>query len=349
MKKSFPKGLPCFLVVLGTISLGTAAPFSSIIGFGDSLTDVGNVAGITTPGNAPVIQGYYQETHFSDNVIWIETLSTYWGLPAPTPGRGNSTSLPALTSGTDWAWGGSEAGSGFANVSGVTEPVPNLLTETAEYLASNTPAHDALFSIWSGADNLLVGGKFGPQAAADAVAAVKTAIEDLQAAGARHFLIFNMPKMGDTPDAISGGPVSIAAANLYADSYNAALDIALDELRIDPDFLDTHIYFVNAYTLLEEIVATVNGGGTYVPDFFVPGSPVAISNVTDEGLDYYNTHSQTYPANYLFWDSVHPTTQGHQVVAGAALAAIVPEPAPHTLLAAGLAALVLARRRKKGC
>jgi phospholipase/lecithinase/hemolysin len=46
-----------------------AAPFTDLISFGDSLSDVGNVAGITKPGIAPLVNGYYQQTHFSDNVI----------------------------------------------------------------------------------------------------------------------------------------------------------------------------------------------------------------------------------------------------------------------------------------
>jgi len=74
---------------------------------------------------------------------------------------------------------------------------------SAHPLTARTPGR----AIWSGADNLLVGGKFGPRAAA---AAVKTAMKELEKAGARHLLIFNMPKRGDTPDAQmhnrKGGP-----------------------------------------------------------------------------------------------------------------------------------------------
>jgi len=34
-----------------------AAPFTDLISFGDSLSDVGNAAGITKPGYAPLING----------------------------------------------------------------------------------------------------------------------------------------------------------------------------------------------------------------------------------------------------------------------------------------------------
>lgn len=297
-----------------------AQPFNQIISFGDSLTDVGNVAGLTEPGFSPVINGYYEETHFSDNILWIETLSDYWGLPSRTPGRGDSTTLPPEPKGNTWAWGGSEAAKGSVQPTGVIEPIPNLLNEVQQYLETHIPTQNTLYAIWSGADNLLVGGKFGPKAAKEAVQAVETAMRKLERAGARNFLIFNMPRLGDTPSAQSGGRIDIIAANLYSDSYNTALKKTLRKLREDPSFA-AEIYFVNAYTELVLAVDTVKNGGVYTPKFFVPGPPVVISNVTDEGLVYFNS-TGTFPTNYLFWDDVHPTTQGHQILAGLVLKAI---------------------------
>lgn len=308
------------VLLLCSARMGFAGPFKEIIAFGDSLTDVGNVAVLTEPGFSPVINGYYKETHFSDNIIWIEILADYWELPERTPGRGHSTTLPPKPKGNTWAWGGSEAAAGSVQPDGVTEPIPNLLKEVNQYLAANDPHENTLFTIWSGADNLLIGGKFSPEDAQEAVNAVETAILHLEAAGARHFLIFNMPKLGDTPSAIAGGEIAVLAANLYADSYNKALKKTLRKLRKDPS-IDVNIYFVNAYEEIVRVVGNVNDGYTYVPAFFVPGPPVAISNVTDEALDYFNTNG-TFPTNYLFWDDVHPTTQAHQVLAGLALKAV---------------------------
>ena len=230
------------------------------------------------------------------------------------------TTLPPETGGNTWAWGGAEAASGTDQPSGVTEPIPNLLTQVQQYLSSNTPGRKTLFAIWSGADNLLVAGKFGPRAAAAAVNAVKTSMLELEKAGARHFLIFNMPKMGDTPDAQAGGRAEIAAANVYSVSFNVALREAIRQLRDSRNF-KAKIYVVDAFTELARIVDTVDRGRTYKPRFFVPGGPVSINNVTDTGLSYFNTNG-TYPTNYLFWDDVHPTTQGHQIVAGLALRAM---------------------------
>lgn len=302
------------------VSPASAVQVNEIIAFGDSLTDVGNVAGVTEPGVSPVINGYYQETHFSDNILWIETLANYWGLPSRTPGRGDSTTLPPELQGNTWAWGGSEAASGSVQPSGVTEPIPNLLLEIDQYLATHTPNAETLYTIWSGADNLLVGGKFGPKAARKAVKAVKSAMRRLDHAGARYILIFNMPKLGDTPSAQSGGKIDEIAADIYSHSYNKALRRMLKDLRNDKHF-HAEIYFVDIYAELIKVVTIVNNGGTYRPIFFVPGPPVAINNVTDEGLVYFQANG-TFPSNYLFWDDVHPTTQGHQVIAGLVLKSI---------------------------
>lgn len=311
-------------IVFGLVMLLSASPLYShshslkqIIAFGDSLTDVGNVAGLTVPGAAPLINGYFEETHFSDNIIWIEILSEFLGLPERTPGRGDSTSLPPEPNGNTWAWGGSEAAAGSVQPPGVTEPIPNLLNEVSQYLKAHTPEARTLYTIWSGADNLLIGGNFSPKAARKAVKAVEIAMRRLQVAGADHFLIFNMPQLGDTPEAQAGGEESVIAANIFSAAYNKALNRTIQELNDDPAFT-ANIFFVDVFSELELAVNTVNAGGTYTPSFFVPGPPVAIDNVTDEALDVFNM-TGTFPTNYLFWDDVHPTTQGHQVIAGLVL------------------------------
>jgi phospholipase/lecithinase/hemolysin len=295
------------------------SPFEEVIAFGDSLTDVGNVAEITEDGTAPRIDGYYEESHYSDNIIWVEYMADFWALPARTPGRGDVPTLPAEPDGNTWAWGSAEAAAGTVTVEGVTEPIPNLLTQIEQYLDSNTPASRTLFVIWSGADNLLVGEKFGPRGAWQAVAAVIQAMRELEQAGARHILVVNMPKLGDTPEA-QAGRIDEAAANLYSVLFNGFLNRRLALLRRDRRF-DATIYFANAYTELALIVDTVNAGRTYRPRFFVPGPPVAISNVTDEALDVYDQNG-TFPDDYLFWDDVHPTTQGYQIIVGKMLQAV---------------------------
>lgn len=299
------------------------APYTEIIAFCDSLSDVGNVAGITRPGAPPLVDGYYEETHYSNDIIWIEYLADFWGLPAPTPGRGDTTSLTPQPDGTSWAWGSAEAAPSTVKPPSVTEPLPNIELQVQQYLLNNEPDPDALFVIWCGANNLLFGGEFGLRAAERAVRSVVRGIRHLESAGARSFLIVNMPRLGDTPAAQSGGPFDALAANFYSNAYNGFLDLQLAILRYDLRF-DADLYLVNAYAELALIVDTVKSGETYRPRFFVPGPPVEIDDVTDRALDVFD-NTGSFPTDYLFFDSVHPTTQGHQIVAGKMLQALPSE------------------------
>lgn len=309
-----------FILLVFTPCEGATAPFDEIIAFGDSLSDVGNVAGVTVAGRSPVIYGYYEESHFSDDILWIERLASYWELPPRSTGRGMSNTLPSVPDGNTWAWGGSEAGSGLVQFPGITEPIPNLLSEIDQYLEYNTPNGKILYSIWAGADNLLIGGKFGPSSAKKAADAVMSAMQRLQAAGACNFLIFNMPKLGDTPFAKSNPKIKIAA-DIYTDSFNYYLGKRLKDFRKSRKLEVSNIYFVDIYKELALVYRTVKNGSTYTPSFIVPGPTVLINNVSDEALNYFK-NTGTFPSDYLFWDDVHPTTQAHQVVAGLVLQSI---------------------------
>lgn len=290
-----------------------AKQFNEIIAFGDSLTDVGNVAGLTRAGVSPVIDGYYLKTHFSDNLIWIEILANYWKLPVRTTGRGSTTTLSAQPKGNTWAWGGSEAAVDSVQPPGVSEPIPNLLTEVQEYLKTNTPNNNTLYSIWSGADNLLIGGKFDPKSAQKAAGIVISSIRLLADKGATNFLLFNMPNLGDTPYAQSSYETTLAA-NAYSHYFNKDLNEGIEELKKEFN-TDRKIYFVDVFTEIENVVKIVKAGQTYQAPFFVPGSAVSISDASHEGIAYYKEKGQ-FPKHFLFWDDVHPTTQAHQIIAG---------------------------------
>src|SRR5262249_11534591 len=96
-----------------------AGPFTSLVVFGDSLSDVGNVflaTGGLTPPSPPYAPG-----RFSNGPIWIDDLAAGLGLASPNPAL--------LPGGTDFAFGGAESGSGFTAAG-----VPNLETQVGAYL-----------------------------------------------------------------------------------------------------------------------------------------------------------------------------------------------------------------------
>src|SRR5262249_39774777 len=121
------------------------------------------------------------------------------------------------------------------------------------------------------------------------------------------------PKLGDLP-AVQSNILARIAADIYTYSYNYELSKELKKLQKNSSF-KAKIFFVDIYSELESAVNMVKKFGSYTPDFFVPDPSVTISNIGYTGIDYYE-NSGIFPANYLFWDEVHPTTQGHQLIAG---------------------------------
>src|SRR5947208_1472956 len=74
-----------------------AGPFSNLVMFGDSLSDIGNIAQaplINTPGP------YYWNGRFSNGPVYAETLATGLGLPP--------LSRSTASGGTDYAYGGAK-------------------------------------------------------------------------------------------------------------------------------------------------------------------------------------------------------------------------------------------------
>src|SRR6267378_4348927 len=91
-----------FLLFLALIDFGStlvdraaAGPFNNLVLFGDSLSDIGNIAAqpfINTPGP------YYWNGRFSNGPVYAETLATGLGLPA--------LNRSTASGGTDYAYGG---------------------------------------------------------------------------------------------------------------------------------------------------------------------------------------------------------------------------------------------------
>src|SRR5215471_3275020 len=97
-----------------------AGPFSNMVVFGDSLSDVGNLQAewfINTPGP------YYWNGRFSNGPVWAETTMTGLGLPALDH---------SSAGGTDYAYGGAKTtGTSFPDnifVSDIDDQVSSYLS-----------------------------------------------------------------------------------------------------------------------------------------------------------------------------------------------------------------------------
>src|SRR3954447_133547 len=120
-----------------------AGPFTNLIVFGDSLSDIGNVQQsflTNTPGP------YYWNGRFSNGPVYAESLATGLGLPALT----RSTA----TGGTDYAYGG-------AKTTGTSFPtslvVQDIDDQVNDYTAHHNGTANALYVVLAGANDLIGG------------------------------------------------------------------------------------------------------------------------------------------------------------------------------------------------
>ncbi len=260
-------------------------PFSRIFVFGDSLSDTGNFYQLS--GGAPPAP--YFQGRFSNGRVWVEQLADALGMN--------------ITPGDNYAVGG--ATTGFSNYKDGFNgrDYPGLLDEIASFTATRNAAEaqGALFVVWAGANDFFVALESG-QAPADlignGVGNTVLAIQQLWQSGARHILVVNLPDLGLTPFARAlniEAPVTQLSA-----AYNQALDSALDSLAS----MGIPTIRVDAFATLQEMANQPAQFG--------------FTNVTDP-LMYVGGN----PAQFLFWDPVHPTTTGHAVFAEAAADSLI--------------------------
>lgn len=214
------------------------------------------------------------------------------------------------------------AGSGTNHVS----PFLPGMQQQIQWFADENPVADpnALYIVWAGANDYLAIGSTDPVQPSENIG---TAITKLAALGARNFLIPNLPDLGQLPG--TRNTAEGIAASALSHQHNLHLAAKLDALR--GQVPQTEIDLFDTATLFNSAIAN--------PALY------GFTNVTDSAL-FTGTAD---PGTYLFWDDVHPSAQGHQLIAQFAFAALntVPEPGLSALIV-GLSAFGgIALRRKK--
>jgi phospholipase/lecithinase/hemolysin len=297
-------------------SIAHAQQYTSIVVFGDSLSDIGNLAatteakcGIPIPG--PLVD--YTLGAATDGYDTIPAAQLFRGvwvqqLAALLPSQ--LIIEPAALGGTDYAFGFATNSTGTSPevLSGLnrtcTVNIVNIGQQITEYLATHPKiTSKTLFIVWGGANDLLT--STSANSVIDAALKDAANIQRLVDAGATQFLIPNLPPLGETP-AVLSTPSEIATANQASVLYNDTLAASLDILPILNFFRHLTIHRLNTYALFQAITAEPQ---TYF---------LSNINTPAQGL------ATVDPDTYLFWDTLHPTTKGHSLLALAALKQLDP-------------------------
>lgn len=290
----------CFLAV--TCFLPALAPagidYERLVIFGDSLSDPGNAYVLTgtalKPPYTALIPDYPYALgghHLSDGATWIERLAKKMKLqksagPAlRVPGKFSNYAVDRTRTCPD-------------------SPSPShidLTTQVEMYLGDfGAAAGGALYVVFAGSNDVrdaLVNPEIGASILECALGSIYTNIQALIGAGARTFLIGNVPDLGLVPAVALQGPEAQQAATEVAFFFNQQLEGILSQIE-DASAGQVRFYRLDTFTLLEQV-------STDHPEL----------NVTDPCIDVFAGTVCKKSENYLFWDGIHPTRTGHALIA----------------------------------
>ncbi|HKW37708.1 MAG TPA: SGNH/GDSL hydrolase family protein [Burkholderiales bacterium] len=292
------------LLALFAASPALAGPPHRFVVFGDSLSDPGNAFILTRDLEIPPFTSLIPSApyargalHFSNGPTWIEQLSL---IDRALPSAGPALLLPVVLS--NYAVGGARAR---------TVGAFDLPTQVGLFVGDfhgQAPAN-ALYVVFVGGNDVrdaLTALATDPTGAtsvgivSDALSAIRGNLLTLYAAGARKFLVPNLPDVGLTPAVRLAGPQAQGLAHLFSTQFNAGLELTLQGLEAA---LGVSIVRLDVFGLVNQAVADPAAFG--------------LADVEDPCIRL-NTVVNAFCANpgkFFFWDGIHPTVAVHRLFA----------------------------------
>ncbi|GLQ51503.1 autotransporter domain-containing protein [Dyella flava] len=268
--------------------------FNNVIAFGDSLSDAGNLSLYEVPSFQPP-----QKFTTNPGNITVQNIAAALG----------HALTASLAGGNDYAWGGAGI---FNNSPGTPAGVPTITDQVDTYLASHPTLNShALYTMWGGANDIFYATTTPATAQTQIVAAAQQEVKllgEMQAAGAKNILVFNLPNIGLTPEAQEAGASAASSLTTLSVIYNGQLNAGIGKLGMG-------IIPVNAFALLSQVIASPGRYGftnVTTPACGV-GSDSVLCGPQGSGLPY--TYASGTNNTYLFADGVHPTTGADKMLA----------------------------------
>ncbi|KAI9337220.1 GDSL-like Lipase/Acylhydrolase-domain-containing protein [Obelidium mucronatum] len=283
-------GLVLLTLAVTTVTASTPVPIKSIVTLGDSLSDTGNVFKIYGIPPAP-----YWKGRFTNGPNWVEHLSGHLS---------NATLY-------NFAYGGSTANvsnSAGRNLTGTPIPVsslPDVSQQLALFqkdpVASKIELASTLFTIFSGGNDINYQIDAGKAPDVRSIAgSVVALVSNLVDGGAKNILINNMPPLHLSPRMKPYQSLSAQIKKLV-DGYNQVLAASIAGLSAKNPSVTIAINDVNG---LLTFISSPEGSKTF-----------NLANVGDQCLNATAKTVCASPETYFFWDGIHPTTNGQDLIA----------------------------------
>jgi len=152
--------------------------------------------------------------------------------------------------------------------------------------------------LWGGNNDLTFNAT--PSGVASAVGNEATLIGQLATAGARQFLVLNVPPLGDTPTIKALGQATADGLNQLSAGFRQNLPLALGQVQqqFAAAGINLRITIVDSFDLLRRAEANPRAYG--------------LEDVTSiaQNFSFKDTADR-----FLFWDGFHPTAAGHYQIA----------------------------------
>lgn len=266
-------------------------PIERIVSFGDSLSDTGNMHNQSQwllPGNSWFLG------RFSNGPTWVEYLAQRAGLTL-----------------NNWAVGGAQTKDAHVGlIHGIGSQVDGFVNYTTR--AKGYDPSRTLFTFLVSGNDFVNDTKTGPKIIEDQ----EKALTKLVAAGARKILLVKLPDVSVAPVfTMPGGRNDASTVVGKVEYYNANIRAVAE--RVAARTKGTEIMVVNSREYFDELLAKPGKFG------FTNTKESCLQIDSPSSLGYMKAQKPRVgcknPATYVFWDTLHPSTRTHELMAGWAI------------------------------
>jgi phospholipase/lecithinase/hemolysin len=305
--------------------------FTSVVSFGDSLSDVGSYA----VGSVKSLGGGKFTVNSPNAKIWIELIAERLGQGTPCaaetglsgdPAQGYFAPVTNVSGCTAYAQGGARVtdpvGPGNRALGGTNAVIGELTVPVATQIQNHLAAHGGNFSgseavfVLAGGNDLLIqlaavaqGGEPIDAVGGVAKAGIELALQirSLIAAGANYIVVVNLPDVSKSPLGLAQNSVHQELMQALSQTFNAALRQGVNDMP--------QVLYVDAYARGRD--QSANPAQYGLTNTTTPACDLSpAKNPLDSSLIC--TMANVVPGQidrYQFADTVHPSPYGHQLLA----------------------------------